>query len=70
MKQQVNPVMAAAIAVGALVVVGLVVFMLSNRSSAPAQPTSAPVQSTTKNMSPDDVIKEHMKQMQQGGGGR
>ncbi|HLK61106.1 MAG TPA: hypothetical protein VKU00_31380 [Chthonomonadaceae bacterium] len=79
MKQQVNPIMAIVAIVGVLVVVGLVIFFLNSRSESGtgAAPTSANAPAgqasgtqgtvSTKGMSPDDVVKQHMNQMPGGG---
>jgi hypothetical protein len=77
MKQQVNPTVAILAVVGALAVIGLVVYFMNNRPE-PTAPRTTPAaqasgaqtpgaQSSTRNMSPDDVVKTHMNQMQNGG---
>jgi hypothetical protein len=68
MKQQVSPATAAAAIVGALVVVGLVIYLINHRPPAKPVPTGKPVTNVIRNVSPDEVVKRHMQQMQQGGG--
>ncbi len=71
MKQQVKPGAVAGAIAGALAVIGIVVYFINNRpaSTASGPPPALPgMQAPVRNLSPDDTIKEHMKQMPQGGG--
>ncbi|MCW3098843.1 MAG: hypothetical protein JWL77_4461 [Chthonomonadaceae bacterium] len=71
MKQQVKPGVMIAAIIGVLAVIGIVIFFINNRpastssGSPPVIPTSQPA---VRDKSPDDIVKEHMKQMPQGGG--
>ena len=77
MKQQVKPGMMVAAIAGVLAIVGIVIYFMSSRSDSPSaaatsslsgtQPGS--VQTPVRDKSPDDIVKEHRKQMPQGGGG-
>jgi len=68
MKQQVSPATAAAAIVGALVVIGLVIYLINHRPPPKPITTGKPVTNVIRNVSPDEVVKKHMQQMQQGGG--
>lgn len=69
MKQQVRPGVLIAAISAALTLIGLMIYFTQNRPAAPAPPPTLPgAQAPVHNMSPDDTIKEHMKQMPQGNG--
>ena len=73
MKQHVNPTMAILAIVGALAVIGLVVYFMNNRPAPAATPTTSSAQAPggqtpIRNVSPDDVVKQHMNQMPKGSG--
>jgi hypothetical protein len=70
MKQQVTPATAGAVIVGALVVIGLVIYLINHRPAPQPITTGKPVTNVIRNVSPDEVVRRHMQQMQQGGAPR
>lgn len=69
MNPQIKPgAMIAAISV-TLAFIGLIFYFTQKRPAAPAAPPTLPsAQAPVRNMSPDDTVKEHRKQLPQGGG--
>jgi len=67
MKQKLNPLAAVGIIVGAAAVIGLLLYFMNNRPIPIATPTNTSVQAPIKSMSPDDIVKQHMSQMNTGG---
>jgi len=51
----------------ALIAIGLMISGCSKQAAPPPAPAGTQIQ--TRGMSPDDVVKSHMQQSQQGGGG-
>jgi hypothetical protein len=70
MKQQVTPGVIIAAIVGALAIIGIVIFFINNRpasTSSGSPPVIQTSQPAVRDKSPDDIVKEHMKQMPQNG---
>ena len=75
MKQQVKPGLAIGISVGAIALIGLLVWFFTARANAPDVPKEpVKVEESMKGLSPQEQINARMKQMQgggqQGGGGK
>lgn len=68
MKQQVTPAMAAGI-IGAVVVIGILIYFIGNRTPAPRPQNLTPADKAVRGLSPDQQVRMRMQQMQQGQAG-